>query len=356
MLALVAAGVIVGIVEPGRFTYALGHAALYIFLPALLFEAAWNLNYRAIRRQWAAIATLAGLGVLVTAAIVTGALSVARVPFASALLTGAMLSATDPIAVIGIFRQFKVPLGLVTLIECEALFNDAVAVVLYRAVLLALAVPLTARSVGVVTLLSVGSSLGGVALGIALAYVVARILRNRGNVSVQIAATILCAYGSYLLAEYLHCSGIFAVVACGISLRYFERAWIELSIAADVERFWDVIALAANAIVFVLIGAALVSTNFLRDPIFVIAGVIGVVIARAAVSGLLLPAGLPREWLDVVGAAGQRGALCMVLALAVPPAIPYRDAIIACTFATVLVTLAMSSVTVPAAIRRLRRA
>ncbi|HMF28314.1 MAG TPA: cation:proton antiporter, partial [Candidatus Cybelea sp.] len=105
IVAVVALGIGYGLIEPGRFEYAFSQATLYIFLPALLFEAAWNLNYRAIRRHWIAIATLAGPGVLITALIVAGALSIVRVPFEPALLTGAILSATDPIAVAAVFRR-----------------------------------------------------------------------------------------------------------------------------------------------------------------------------------------------------------------------------------------------------------
>src|SRR5215469_12131221 len=149
----IAAGVVVGIFEPGRFEYVLGYATLYVFLPPLLFEAAWNLSYRAIARQWPAIVTLAGPGVLVTALIVAGALSIVRVDFGSALLMGAILSATDPIAVIAIFRSLKTPKTLVTIVECESLFNDAVAVVLYRGVLAAIALgTANGQTLGVVSL------------------------------------------------------------------------------------------------------------------------------------------------------------------------------------------------------------
>src|ERR1700734_2558557 len=128
ILAIVGAGVAFGIFQPGRFTYALGHATLYIFLPPLLFEASWNLGFRAIRRQSRAIATLARLCVLLTPLVVAGALSVVRVPFGPAFLAGAILSATDPIAVIAVFRRMRVPRTLATIVECESLFNDAVAV------------------------------------------------------------------------------------------------------------------------------------------------------------------------------------------------------------------------------------
>lgn len=353
ILLVVALGIGYGLIEPGRFAYAFGHATLYVFLPVLLFEAAWNLNYRAILRQWIAIATLAGPGVLLTALIVAGALSVVRVPFGPALLTGAILSATDPIAVVAVFRRLKVPKTLVTIVECESLFNDAVAVALYRGVLVSLA--LGAPSIGamaLVTLDTLGGAVGGVILGVVLAFVLARTLRGSRDVRIQIAATVLCAYGAYFAADELRLSGIFATIACGIALRYYERAWITLSIAEDVNRFWDVGALLANVLVFFLVGAALQIGRVAQEPAFVLACIVAVAVARIVVAGLLLPGPYPREWIDVVRVAGMRGGLSLALALAIPASIPYREAIVDATFAVSLATLAAGSLTLTRVVAR----
>ncbi len=353
ILLIVALGIAYGLIQPGRLAYAFGHATLYVFLPVLLFEAAWNLNYRAILRQWIAIATLAGPGVLLTALIIAGALSVARVPFGPALLTGAILSATDPIAVVAVFRRLKVPKTLVTIVECESLFNDAVAVALYRAVLVSLAIG--AASVGAIALVALGTlggAAGGVILGVVFASVLARALRGSHDVRVQIAATVLCAYGTYFAADELRLSGIFATIACGIALRYYERAWITLSIAEDVNRFWDVGALVANVLVFFLVGAALQIGRVTQEPVFVVACIVAVAVARIVVAGLLLPGHYPREWIDVVRVAGMRGGLSLALALAIPAGIPYREAIVDATFAVSLATLAAGSLTLTRAVAR----
>jgi len=353
ILFVVGLGSAYGFVEPGRFTYAFGHATLYVFLPVLLFEAAWNLNYRAIRRLWIPIGILAGPGVLLTALLVAGSLSIVRVPFGPALLTGAILSATDPIAVVAVFRRLKVPYALVTIVECESLFNDAVAVALYRGVLVALALG-TARAgaIGLVAAETLGAASGGAVLGLALAFVVARTLRGSRDVRLQIVATILCAYGAYFAADFLHLSGIFATIACGIALRFFERSWITLSIADDVNRFWDVGALLANVLVFFMVGAALQVARVAQEPLFVVACILGVGVARVVVGGLLLPGPYPREWIDVVRVAGMRGGLCLALALAIPPQIPYREAIVDAAFAVSVTTLAAAAFTLVPAVRR----
>jgi len=353
ILLVVGLGIGYGFIEPGRFAYAFGHATLYVFLPALLFEAAWNLNYRAIRRQWVAIAALAGPGVLLTALIVAGALAIVRVPFGPALLTGAILSATDPIAVVAVFRRLKVPTTLATIVECESLFNDAAAVALYRGVLVALAMgAASAGTIAVVAAETLGAAAGGVLLGIGLAFVIARTLRGSRDARVQIVATVLCAYGAYFAADALQLSGIFATIACGIALRFFERSWIRLSIAEEVNRFWDVGALLANVLVFFMVGAALQIGRVAQEPVFVVACIVAIAIARGVVAGLLLPGPYPREWIDVVRVAGMRGGLCLALALALPPGIPYREAIVDAAFAVSLATLAAAAFTLVPVVRR----
>jgi CPA1 family monovalent cation:H+ antiporter len=304
-------------------------------------------------RQWRAIATLAGPGVIVTACIVAGALSIVRVDFGSALLMGAILSATDPISVIAIFRSIKAPKTLVTIVECESLFNDAVAVVLYRGVLATLAMTvLDFHVVGTVALQLIGSVAGGVALGIVLSFVVARVMRKFGDPGLQIAGTTVCAYGSYFAADWLHLSGIFATIACGIALRYFERRWITLSVVEDVKRFWDLAALAANVLVFFLVGAALQIGEVAREPVFIVACLIAIALARVAIAALLLPAAYPNSWLNVVRVAGVRGALSIALALAVPATIPYRQAMIDASFAVAIVTIVAGSFSAPRAVRQ----
>ncbi|MGB8150675.1 MAG: cation:proton antiporter [Candidatus Cybelea sp.] len=353
ILTVVVLGVLYGLIAPGRLAYALGHATLYVFLPPLLFEAAWNLNFRAMRRQWIAIATLAGPGVLLTAAIVAGALSIVRVPFGPALLAGAILSATDPIAVVAVFRRLKVPRTLATIVECESLFNDAVAVALYRGVLVAIGLGAAGGgAIVMVTLTTVAGAVGGVALGVTIAFVTARVLRYRRRAGFQIAATVLCAYGAYFAADYLALSGIFATIAYGIALRYYERSWITLSIAEDVSRFWDVAALLANGLVFFMVGAGLQIARVAYEPVFTVACIAGVAVARFVVAGMLLPFPYPRNWLDVVRVAGMRGALSLALALALPASAPYREAIIDGTFAVALATLAASSLTLVPVVRR----
>ena len=158
-------------------------------------------------------------------------------------------------------------------------------------------------------------------LWVAIAFVAARLLRGRRRVRFQIAATVPCAYGAYFAADSLALSGIFATIAFGIALRYFERSWITLRIAEDVGRFGDVAALLANGLVFFMVGAGLQFGESV-EPGFSVACLAAIAVARLVVAGLLLPFPYPRDWLDVVRVAGMRGALSLALALALPASLP----------------------------------
>jgi CPA1 family monovalent cation:H+ antiporter len=347
------AGVGYGLVQPGKLTYAFGQITLYVLLPGLIFEAAWHLNYRAMMRQWRAIAFLALPGVLLTALIIAGALAVVRVPFPVALLTGAILSATDPIAVVAAFKRLGAPRLLATIVESESLLNDAVAVVLYRAVLVAvLAVNLPAGAYARIAAASLAGSVFGAFVGAFAGFCVALLLRGSRGAFPQIVATLAGAYGTYLAVDTLHGSGIFATIAFGIALRYFERRWLALSIARDVDNFWNLAASAANVVVFFLVGAALDISIVAAAPVFVIATFAGVAVARFGLSSMLAPGGYPREWLDVIRVAGMRGALSLALAISLPPQTPYREAIVAATFAVAIATIVSSAFTVPPAVAR----
>jgi CPA1 family monovalent cation:H+ antiporter len=352
ILVVLGLGVLFGFLEPGRFTYAFSHATLYVLLPILLYEAAWNLNLRSVRRLWPTIAALTAAGVVVTAAAVTAALIALHVPLAPALLTGAILSATDPVAVIAVFSRLRVPRTLATIVESESLFNDALAVVLYRVVLLVMAGTFNAGVAAFVSLETVAGVLGGTALGCAVAFVVARLFRRVAQGHYQIAATVVSAYGAYFVAERIHLSGIFATIACGMALRYFERAQVSPAIAADVDRFWDVGAVLANALLFFMVGAAVLVTHIADAPAFAFACVAAVIGSRVLVGALFSSLRWPHGWSNVVRVAGMRGGLCLALALALPPVTPYREPIVDAALAVCLATLVIASLALPPAVRR----
>lgn len=355
--ALLLCGIAVGILFPGRLTEVFGAATLYAFLPALIFEGAWHLDFHVMRRAWRPIALLAIPGVVVTAAIVAISMRyIGGFAWDAALILGAILSATDPVAVVAIFRRLDVPKPLATIVESESLLNDAVAVVVYRAVV---AVVLASAGIGGVWHTAGMALFGvaaGIAFGVAFAYAAAFALRERVTPWIQSIATLLGAYGVYILADSLGLSGIFAVLTFGVALREFERHRITVSSAEGVATFWHRLSTAANLALFFLIGAALDFTRLLHSLPAVGVTIAAVFVARAVISyGLLhiVREHVRRVWRTVVRMAGIRGALSLALALATPAAVAQRGALIDATFAVVVITILVGSLTLERRIARM---
>ena len=354
---LLALGIGVGIALPGRLTGIFGTATLYLFLPALIFEAAWNLDFRLMRRAWKPIALLAVPGVVLTAGLIAACVHYfGGFDWRSALVLGAILSATDPVAVVALFRRLPVPRALATIVESESLLNDACAVVIYRAIVSALLIGSGLGHLEHVVGIAVLGVVAGILTGAAIAYAAAFALRDAVSAPVQSAATLVGAYGAYFLAEHFNFSGIFAVIAFGIGLRELERRRVSVESAGGVAHFWEAAAIAANVALFFLIGAALDLTRLLHTLPSACITIVAVLLARAALAyGLLSIARghLKPFWRTVVRMAGIRGALSLALALATPAGIPQRGTIVDATFAVVVVTILVGSLTLKRRLARL---
>lgn len=354
---LLVAGIAIGIAFPGRLTALFGQATLYAFLPALIFDGAWRLDFHLMRRASAPVILLAVPGVALTAGVIAVCVHyVGTFDWSAALLLGAILSATDPVAVVALFRRLPVPRELATIVESESLFNDAVAVVLYRGMIAAIVLSAGTASV----LHAAGQALLGVVVGIliggALAYAAAFTLRRQIGAPVQSVATLVGAYGSYLLAEHLGWSGIFAVLTFGIVLAELERHRIGVASHEGVAKFWDAIALFSNLALFFLIGAAIDLTDMMHVLPAAAVTIGAVLLARVLLSYGLLSlarARLKPLWQTVVRMAGIRGALSLALALATPAAIAQRSLIINATFAVVVVTILVGTLTLTWRLERL---
>jgi CPA1 family monovalent cation:H+ antiporter len=335
-----------------------GPALLFVFLPALVFEAAWNIHRDILRRRWLAVAILAIPGVLLTAVLVAGGLALTQqMPFTPALLLGAVLAATDPIAVLAVFKKLHVPPELATIVEGESLFNDGAAIVLYEVMIGILTPahsPLTARQIAWGAL---GVPLGGAAIGLVIAALVALLLRGDGDAPLQVVGTIVAAFGAYLLADELHLSGIFAAVVAGIALRAFPN-FPTVEVTAEVDGFWSAMAFLANALVFVLMGLRLEFGRIVHSPLLVLTTLACVTGARLVLGYVALPlaGNIPRPWRGVIALAGMRGALSVALVIGLPDQIPYRSQLIDTVFGVVFITLVAQGLTIGPLISRLRLA
>jgi CPA1 family monovalent cation:H+ antiporter len=356
-VALVGFGAIVSGTARIELPFTFGPALLFIFLPPLIFEAAWNLDAGALRRMAWSIAILAVPGVVLTTGVIAMGLSAgAQLPPVAAFMFGTIVSATDPVGVIAIFRRLNVPLDLVTLVEGESIANDGVAIALYGIALALAAKPATLDlwSLGWTAALGV---IGGAAIGIAAAAVIGLAIRGARDRSLELTATIVLAFSAYGVASSLQCSGVFASAAAGITLRAMRGFVLTAQAPEDIDRFWEVIAFVANAVVFLATGLVLQLPRILHNPLLVLCAIVVVILSRALLTFGVLPL-LATEtfaagWRATAFFAGMRGALALALALGLPAQFPHRSEIVDATFAIVLVTLVLQGATIETFIKRL---
>jgi monovalent cation:H+ antiporter, CPA1 family len=340
---------------------------IYVFLPLLVFQAAVASDVRRILEDAAPILVLAVIATLVAAGIVGVALwPLAGLPLAVCLLLGAVVSTTDPVAVIAIFREVGAPARLTRLVEGEALLNDATAIVLYT-VLLGVIVSGRQLHIGQGAVEFVISFGGGAALGVVAGRVLlSTIPWTRDDRLAEATLAVAFAYLSFIVADRVHVSGVVAVLAAGMTVSAFGRTRItpyNWSFLADL---WEQLAFWANSLIF-LLAAILVPKLLidlrLRDLALMVVLIVAAFAARLAVLFLLLPmlsfARLTQPISDAYKLAiawgGLRGALTLVLALSVTenPALPHEVQRFVAVLATglVLFTLLVNGTTLRAVIR-----
>lgn len=329
-VALVVAGLVLGLVPQLSGIVLTPELILVVFLPVLLFEGAYNLPAHRLRRNLAPIVLLAVPGVLLGAGV-TGALIhwILGLPWEVALLFGALVAATDPVAVLSLFRQVGAPHRLSTIVEGESLFNDGTAFVLFQILLAGILEGTFSPREG---LLDFGISVaGGLALGSAIGYGGSLLLRAVDDYLLEITATFAAAYGAFLLAERFHVSGVIAVVMAGLFFGNYG-SFVGMSPRTNyaLSATWEFAGFLANSLIFLLIGLAL-------DP-ETLTGVWGsVAIAfaaslagRALVVYTLSPLlrgslQVPLAYRHVLLWGGLRGALSLALVLSLPLRLPNGD-------------------------------
>ena len=334
---------------------------LLIFLPALLFEASWNLDITALKRDWLPITVLATVGVLVCMFAVAALLHFAGgINVQNALLFGAMVSATDPVSVVALFRQLGMDKRLTMIIEGESLFNDGTAVGLFQLVLAVVvsgaqwSIPSTIGSFFLVML-------GGALLGALLGYAASRITSAFDDHLLEITLTMVTAYGGFLIASHLKVSPVITVVAAGIVVRQlWQPHWnVGATTRLAVNSFWEYAAFLVNSILFLLIGLQVQVPLLLKHAQLVGFGVLAVIISRMLVVYGICPfvsterLPIPDKWRHLLFWGGLRGALVMALALSLPLNFPEREALINLTFGVVLFTLLVPGLTVEPLVRLL---
>ncbi|MEO7034927.1 MAG: sodium:proton antiporter, partial [Polyangiaceae bacterium] len=365
--ALVVAGLIIG---AGKWVPAphLSKDLLFtVFLPGLLFEAAFHLNAKHFWANKWAVSGLAVPGVV----LAIGVTAFLLVPFVrgfalergfrliDGLVFGGIVAATDPIAVVALFKSLGTPKRLGVLVEGESLLNDGTAVVLFGVILnLASGAPVTIADVALDFFRTCGL---GVVIGTALGYAGSKVIRLVDDPMIEITATVVVAWGSFALAEQVQASGVLATVSAGLLCgNYGARTGMSPTTKIAVATFWGYLAFALNSIVFLLIGFEVQLRGVLAAWQTVILAWLATTAARAIVVAAVTLAlrrsreRLPKWWGVVMSWAGIRGGLSMVLVLALPLTFPHRQFLIDVVFGVVVLSILLQGSTLAPLLRHFK--
>jgi len=329
-----------------------------ILLPPLVFEAALQLEWKRFRAELPLTLTLAFFGVAIAATVVAAGMhALAGWSWIGAALFGVLIAATDPVSVIASFREMGAQPRVSMVVESESLLNDGVAAVGF-AVVSAIAAGSRPSASGVIPafLWTLG---GGLAIGLATSAAILLVAGRTDDPLVEITLTTIAAYGSFLVAEHFHASGIISALAAGLMIGSAGTRFLSRSGRDRVHWAWEYFAFLANSLVFILIGM-----NVANQPLRLLGPTVAIaIILILAGRGLsVYPLSLLFRWSrwrlkpsfqHTLFWGGLRGALALALALAVPATVPERDAIILTSFVVVAFSILVQGLTMPWLIKRL---
>jgi CPA1 family monovalent cation:H+ antiporter len=359
-VGLVSAGIVLAL-SGGASNLTLTPELIYkVLLPPLIFEAALQLKWRPFRADLLVTSTLAFPGTLISFAVVAiGLHAILGWTWLGAAMFGALIAATDPVSVIAAFKEMRVEPRLSMIVEAESLLNDGAAAVIF-AVLVTVAQNAMPHA-GQIAATLLWMVLGGIAVGAVLSGAVLLLAGRTEDHLVEITLTTIAAYGSFLLADNLHMSGVLASLAAGLVVGNVGwRGAISETGRGHVVSFWEYIAFLANSVVFILIGsreAHQAKLLFTSGSAIIVCLVLAARIITIYPLCLLFAAShLKISWRyqHVLVWGGLRGALALALALAVPASVKERGAIIVAAFAVVAFSIFAQGITMPWMIHALR--
>ncbi len=361
-IALVVAGLGIGALGWIPQAYLSPELLFAVFLPPLLFEGGINIKLQYLRHQWQLILVLALFGTIISMCTVGWSMSALfGVPLFVALLFGAIISPTDPISVLAIFRSSGMNERLTMVVEAESLFNDGVAVVLFVVVQQII----VSNSFSLIeSLLLFGRNVcGGIVVGLVIGALVSYLMMKTKDHLLCTTLTTIAAYGTYIAAESVHVSGVIAVVVASLVIgNYGISKRLSASAYNAVMAFWEYAAFAVNSLVFLLIGievVKIITAEFWQPLLF---GAVVVLFGRAlsvyflAAIFRLVGKKIPVNWQHMLVWSSLRGALSMAMVMGIALDFPYRDTLLTYTFAVVLFSLIVQGLTVAPLIKHLKLA
>lgn len=340
-----------------------GTIIFYFILPILIFQAALEIDMKLLWENIVPIGLLALPLMLVSAMVIAACVyygidHASGFPWMAAFITGALLSATDPAAVLALLKNANAPERLSMLLEGESLFNDATAVVMFS-ILIAIATGIqSAGSVDEVLFRFVTVFFGGLTVGVLGGFVAGLMIKAIHGSYVFPLVSIVCAYATFLIAEdLLHSSGVIAVLASGLMVGVFSRKYkTEMT-----EMFWDFLAYIAEAMIFLLAGITITLSMFTDRWLAIVIGIIAILMARIImIFGTfpilkILPGidSVPLKQQVVLAWGGVRGTVTLALALSLPLTLDYWYTIQSIAYGVVLFTLFVQATTIGPLIRKL---
>ena len=327
-------------------------------LSFLLFAGSLHVGLKSLREEVWTVAALATLGVLLSTAVVAALMALTfarlglRVPFGVSLVFGALISPTDPVAVLALLKRARAPEALATRIAGESLFNDGVGVVIFVicAGSYTAGDPVNWQRAG---LLLLREGVGGLALGLVLGWVTFRLIKTVDNYRIEVLLTLALVAGGFALASALHTSGLLAIVAAGLVIGNAGR---EFAMSPETRRnldvFWELIDEILNAVLFMLIGLEVLAVpHRWTYSLAAMAAIPIVLLARffsvgATVSMLRLGGKLGRHTVKILTWGGLRGGISVALVLSLP-ASPQRELLLTATYAVVIFSIGVQGLTTP---------
>ncbi|MFN8412806.1 MAG: Na+/H+ antiporter [Anaerolineales bacterium] len=356
-VGLVIIGLVITLLNPQKVEFA-PQIILLLLVPPLIFEAAFHIRFEDLRRDFWLIMLLAVPGVVLTTLLVGWMVSWGTgLALQAALVFGALVAATDPVAVVALFRRLGAPHRLQVLLESESLLNDGTAIVMFGLMLS------TALNGGFDLRQSVTQFItvagGGVVVGLVCGLSVSQFIKRIDDGLVETTLTTVLAFGSYLLAENLHVSGVLAVVTAGIISGNTSQHTMTASTRLVVYNFWEYAAFVANSFIFLLIGLAIDLTVLFENWRAIGWGIIAALVARVvSIYGFsLFGYEIPPKWKHVLFWGGLRGAITLALALTLPNAgifIAERGKLQAMAFGLTLFTLLVQGFSMDWLVKRLK--